>query len=86
MSTGAIVAIAVGALALIALFVLLGKAARSKRLQKLVRDKKKGRKIKLAEPQDAPESVPDLMTALEESLERAKKRTGGSGKRAKAAA
>src|SRR4051794_21607627 len=45
-----------------------------KRLQKIIRDKKKGRKIKLDEPQDTPQSVPDLMTALEESLARAKKR------------
>ena len=43
-----------------------------KRLQKIVRDKKKGRKIKVAEPRDAPKAVPDLMAALEESLERAK--------------
>jgi DNA end-binding protein Ku len=57
-----------------------------KRLQKIIRDKKKGRKIKLDEPQDTPQSVPDLMTALEESLERAKKRGGGSRKRAKTAA
>ncbi|MFL5782354.1 MAG: Ku protein [Thermoleophilaceae bacterium] len=57
------------------------------RLQKIIRDKKKGRKIKIDEPQDAPESVPDLMTALEESLARAKKRGGaGSRKRAESAA
>jgi non-homologous end joining protein Ku len=42
------------------------------RLRKIIRDKKKGRKVKLAEPKEAPESVPDLMTALEESLKRAK--------------
>jgi DNA end-binding protein Ku len=57
------------------------------RLQKIIRDKKKGRKIKVDEPQDAPQSVPDLMTALEESLARAKKRGGGgSRKGAKTAA
>ena len=33
---------------------------------------KKGRKIKLAEPEDEPKAVPDLMAALEESLQRAK--------------
>jgi DNA end-binding protein Ku len=57
-----------------------------KRLEKIIRDKKKGRKIKIAEPQDEPKAVPDLMEALEESLARAKKEQGGSRKRAKAAA
>jgi DNA end-binding protein Ku len=44
------------------------------RLLGIIRDKKKGRKIKVAEPEDEPEAVPDLMAALEESLERAKAR------------
>ncbi len=43
------------------------------RLLKIIRDKKKGRKIKLAEPQDEPKAMPDLMAALEESLAKAKK-------------
>jgi DNA end-binding protein Ku len=49
------------------------------RLQKIIRDKRKGRKIKLAEPRDAPKAAPDLMAALEESLANAKKRQSGSG-------
>ncbi|MDQ3934462.1 MAG: Ku protein [Actinomycetota bacterium] len=51
-----------------------------KRLLKIIRDKKKGRKLKLPEPRDEPDAAPDLMAALEESLARAKK-----GSRAKAA-
>jgi DNA end-binding protein Ku len=47
------------------------------RLLKIIRDKKKGRKIKLAEPDDAPKAAPDLLAALEESLAAAKKRSGG---------
>ena len=43
------------------------------RLLKIIRDKKKGRRIKLAEPQDEPKAIPDLMAALEESLAKAKK-------------
>jgi DNA end-binding protein Ku len=42
------------------------------RLLKIIRDKKKGRKVKLPEREDEPKAVPDLMAALEESLERAK--------------
>jgi DNA end-binding protein Ku len=42
------------------------------RLLKIIRDKKKGRKIKLPEKEDEPKAVPDLMAALEESLARAK--------------
>jgi DNA end-binding protein Ku len=42
------------------------------RLLKVIRDKKKGRKIKLAEPEEEPEAAPDLMAALEESLAKAK--------------
>jgi DNA end-binding protein Ku len=42
------------------------------RLLKIVRDKKKGRKIKVPEKEDEPKAVPDLMAALEESLARAK--------------
>jgi DNA end-binding protein Ku len=45
------------------------------RLLKIIRDKKKGRKIKLPEPRDEPEAVPNLMAALEESLAKAKKRS-----------
>jgi DNA end-binding protein Ku len=41
------------------------------RLLKIIRDKKKGRKIKLPEAEDEPKAVPDLMAALEESLARA---------------
>jgi DNA end-binding protein Ku len=42
------------------------------RLLKIIRDKKKGRKIKLPEPDGEPEAIPDLMAALEESLAKAK--------------
>ena len=45
------------------------------RLLKIVRDKKKGRKIKAPEKQAEPEAAPDLMAALEESLAKAKKRS-----------
>ncbi|HEX8744421.1 MAG TPA: Ku protein [Thermoleophilaceae bacterium] len=43
------------------------------RLLAIIRDKKKGRKIKLPEAEDEPKAAPDLMAALEESLARAKK-------------
>ncbi len=46
-----------------------------KRLEKIIRDKKKGRKIKVPDQQDEPKAVPDLMAALEESLANAKKRS-----------
>jgi DNA end-binding protein Ku len=54
-----------------------------KRLRKIINDKKKGRKLKLAEPADAPKAVPDLLAALEESLAAAKGRSknGGSSRR-----
>jgi DNA end-binding protein Ku len=45
------------------------------RLLKIIRDKKKGRKIKLPEPEDEPKEIPDLMAALEESLANAKNRS-----------
>jgi DNA end-binding protein Ku len=45
-----------------------------KRLQAVVRDKRKGKTIELPEQQEAPAPVPDLMAALEESLAAAKKR------------
>jgi DNA end-binding protein Ku len=45
------------------------------RLLKIIRDKKKGRKIKLPEQEDEPKAAPDLMAALEESLANAKKRS-----------
>jgi DNA end-binding protein Ku len=45
------------------------------RLLKIVRDKKKGRKIKVPDRQDEPQAAPDLMAALEESLAKAKKRS-----------
>jgi DNA end-binding protein Ku len=48
-----------------------------KRLLKIIRDKKKGRKVKLAEPSAEPKAVPDLLAALEESLANAKGRNGG---------
>jgi DNA end-binding protein Ku len=51
-----------------------------KRLLKIIRDKKKGRKIKLAEPAAQPKAVPDLLAALEESLAAAKSRNGGGGR------
>jgi DNA end-binding protein Ku len=59
------------------------------RLLKIVRDKKKGRKVKLPEQRDEPKAAPDLMAALEESLAAAKRRrrgAGGSRSKAKAAA
>ena len=59
-----------------------------KRLQKVVRDKKKGRTVKVPEPVDEPAPVADLMAALEESLKAAsgkggakRSRGGGSAKR-----
>ena len=58
-----------------------------KRLLAIIRDKKKGRKIKAPERQDEPKAAPDLMAALEESLAAAKKRQrGGSRSKSKAAA
>jgi DNA end-binding protein Ku len=43
------------------------------RLLKIVRDKKKGKTIKAPAEQEVPAAVPDLMAALQESLEAAKK-------------
>ena len=51
-----------------------------KRLQKIIRDKKKGKTIKLPEAEDEPKVVPDLMEALEESLAAAKGRRSGDSK------
>ena len=47
------------------------------RLQKIVRDKKKGKTIKAPSEPEVPAAVPDLMAALRESLEAAR---GGDGK------
>jgi DNA end-binding protein Ku len=56
-----------------------------KRLQKVVNKKKKGQKIEAPEDTGkAPDAVPDLMAALEESLAQAKK--GSGRKKAKASA
>jgi DNA end-binding protein Ku len=52
------------------------------RLVKIIRDKKKGRKIKAPEREGEPKAVPDLMAALEESLAAAKKRQRGKAKAA----
>jgi DNA end-binding protein Ku len=59
------------------------------RLLEIIRDKKKGRKIKLPEGDEEPKVAPDLMEALERSLEEAKAKAKGSGgakKRGKAKA
>jgi DNA end-binding protein Ku len=53
------------------------------RLLKIIRDKKKGRTLKLAEPQEAPRPVPDLMAALQESIAATKAKKGGSKARAR---
>ena len=45
-----------------------------KRLRKIVRDKSKGKTIEVPEDEKPPAPVPDLMAALEESLEQAKSR------------
>ena len=50
------------------------------RLLKIIRDKKKGRKVKVPEAREAPKAAPDLLAALEESLEAAKKDGGRSGR------
>ena len=42
-----------------------------KRLQKVIREKKKGKRITVPEDEDEPTPVPDLMEALERSLEMA---------------
>ena len=58
-----------------------------KRLQAVVNKKKKGQKIEA--PEDAgkaPDAVPDLMAALEQSLADAKKKSSGGKKKAKSAA
>jgi DNA end-binding protein Ku len=48
-------------------------------LREVVKRKKQGKKIEPPKREKAPAAVPDLMAALEESLQRAK---GGGGKRA----
>ena len=53
-----------------------------KRLQKVVRDKKKGKTVKVPDAVDEPAPVADLMAALEESLKAATKGRGrGTSKR-----
>jgi DNA end-binding protein Ku len=49
-----------------------------RRLLKIIRDKKKGRKVKLPEQEAEPKGVPDLMAALEESIAAAKRQRSGS--------
>jgi DNA end-binding protein Ku len=44
------------------------------RLQKIVRDKKKGKTVKPPPDEDAPKAAPDLLAALEESLANARKK------------
>ena len=39
-----------------------------KRLQKVIRDKRKGKTIKAPDQEKAPAAVPDLMEALEQTL------------------
>jgi DNA end-binding protein Ku len=58
-----------------------------KRLQKVVGKKKKGQKIEAPEGDGkAPDAVPDLMAALEQSLADAKKKSSGGRRKAKASA
>jgi DNA end-binding protein Ku len=60
-----------------------------KRLTRVVRDKKKGKTIKAPEEPKQPKPAPDLMAALEETLEKMGSKSGsgsGSGRRKKAAA
>jgi DNA end-binding protein Ku len=45
-----------------------------KRLKKIIRDKGKGKTIEAPDPEKAPEAVPDLMAALEETLAEIKSR------------
>ena len=53
------------------------------RLREVVKRKKQGKKIEPPEREKPPAAVPDLMAALEESLQQAKGRSGGRNKAAR---
>jgi DNA end-binding protein Ku len=53
------------------------------RLRRVIRSKRKGRKVEAPPPEKQPKPVPDLMAALEETLERV--RSGGDARSARSA-